>query len=451
MKKTVPAILLLASLFWNMGCSKNHYDTPLQGKPAFIKDTSALLFKLIPLAANDIKIQFLYPHARTLQKLIFKKDTTVLGSYSIGTGGNNSYTAEINFPFDSTKQYTIQVQTNAVSDTIYQYTLPPYSPVFRSAYHYQKILSLNQSMGVNGMDISPSRNYLFITDDSSNILITKRVSLQTYAVDTVSTRLYTFPVRAVSDSELLVQYGTYQNRLLGYDSMALMRYNIRTTQSQFIDWTSNNYGRISRIKNNRVLITAPNPISNGGFTSLNNLSDGSKVTYTANQIYFPQIREANFEAIYNNNFLVNPISGSFVTLLPNTATEGIEFFDSISQYTVTSHYLVDNVSSASYIYTGYIAVYSNLNKVYQSESLTGRIFYIPRAQQIKNNTLLFYQYFDYDTAYHTDGYYSLNLATKNVTLLQSDNSSPYYTIDFLFDDTHIYSVRYDGVYVLVKQ
>ena len=451
MKKTVPAILLLASLSLGIGCSKNHSDTSLTGKAAFIKDTGVVFFKLIPLASNAVKIQFMYPQARTLQKLIFKKDTTVLGSYTVTSNGNNAYSAEINFPFDSTKQYTIQVQTNAVSDTIYQYTLPPYSPVYRSAYHYQKILSINQSMGVNGMDISPSRNYLFINDDSSNILLTKRVSLQTYAVDTVSTRLYTFPVRAVSDSELLVQYGTYQNRMLGYDSMALMRYNIRTTQSQFIDWTSNNYGRISRVKNNHVLITAPNPIANGGFTSLNNLTDGTKLIYNSSQVYFPQIREANFEAIYNNNFLVNPISGSFVSLLPTTTTEGIEFFDSTSQYTITSRYLVDNGLFTNYTYTGYIAVYSNLNKIYQSESIPGSTFYIPRAQQIKNNTLLYYQYFDYDTVYHTDGYYSLNLATKNVNLLQSDNSSPYYTIDFLFDDTHIYSVRYDGVYVLVKQ
>jgi hypothetical protein len=451
MKKQLPYLFILILLV-GISCSKNSPAPVNIAKPPFIKDTSdKLLFRLFPVAINDVKISFNYSQSRGLSKLILKKDTTVLATYTLGSSDFGSYSTEIFYNFDSTKQYTIQVQANAVSDTILQYTLPPYTPVYRSGFQYQKILSLQQSLGFNGFDISPSRNYLFIADYSSNKYLTKRINLQNYAVDTISSSLISFPVRAYSDSELLVQYGSYQNRVLGFDSLALMNYNIRTTQTKFIDWTSENYGRTSRVKNNHIMITAPNPIANGGFTSLNNLVDGSKIVYGPSQVNYTQIREGNFEAIYSNNQLVNPLTGSFTSLLPANVVEGIEYYDSSSQYTISSHYIGDNVSSSSIIYSGYFAVYSNQVKVYQSDFVNRGVFYIPRAQQIKNNTMLYFKSFDYDTTFHTDGYYSLNLTTKTASLVQCDNSYPYYINDFLFDDAHIISVRNDGVYLLIKR
>jgi hypothetical protein len=55
----------------------------------------------------------------------------------------------------------------------------------------------------------------------------------------------------------------------------------------------------------------------------------------------------------------------------------------------------------------------------------GRFFYTPAIQQVKNNTILFYQYFGYGTPFNIDGYYTLDLNTKKVTLVQSDNSSSF--------------------------
>ncbi len=451
MKKQLQNLFILLVLMAGISCSKNGQAPVIPPKPAFIKDTSgAIYFRLVPVAINDIKLFFLYPQSAGLSKLILKKDTAVVATYTL-SGGSGTFSAEINYPFDSTRQYTFLVQTNSVADTIYQYKLPPYTPVYRSAFQYQKILSLQQSLGFNGFDISPSGNYLFIADDSSNRVVTKKINLQNYAVDIVNTSLISVPVRAFSDSELLVQYGSYQNRVLGTDSLALMKYNIRTGQNQFIDFTSANYGRISRVKANHIMITAPNPVVNGGLTSLNNLVNGTRIVYTPGQVNFTEIHEGSFEAIYNNNQLVNPLTGSFTPLLPANVVEGIEYYDSTSQYVISSHYIGDNVSSAPIVYSGYFAVYKNLSKVYQTDLLNRGVFYIPRAQQIKNNTLIFFQSFDYDTTYRIDGYYSLNLDTKAITLLQCDTSYPYYINDFLFDDKHIVSVRNDGVYVLVKR
>lgn len=448
--KNLTAFLFPLSVLFLFSCSKNNAIAPsIPIKPAYIKDTGTLQFKLLPLAANDAKLLFYYPQSRNLQNVLLKKDTVTVGTFAVTNNNNSLYSAEINYAFDSTAQYTIQVQTNVVGDTIYRYTLPKYTPIYKTAYRYQKILSLNQGLGPNGFDISPSHNYLFIIDDSLNTLITKRISLQTNAVDIINIGSYLFPIRAVSDTELLVKYSFYNNRYLGNDSAALLRYNINTKQTQFIDWVSLSYGRISRVKNNRVLIT--HPFTTGLVTSLVNLTDGSKINYTSDLVNFTQIREDNFDNIYNANLLVNPLTGGFVSLLPNGSSDGVEYFDSSSQYTISSNYLIRTNYQANTInYTSYLSVYNNQLKIYQGDSLSGRSFYVPRAQTIKNNNFLFYQYFPYDTAYHTDGYYNLNLSTQKASLVQSDNSSPYIINDFLFDDTHLLSVRYDGVYLLVK-
>jgi hypothetical protein len=93
-------------------------------------------------------------------------------------------------------------------------------------------------------------------------------------------------------------------------------------------------------------------------------------------------------------------------------------------------------------------VYSQFNKVYESDSVAGREFYIPKLLDIHNGVILFYQYFGYGTTFNIDGYYTLDMATKKISLVQPDDNPG---TDFQLDATHIISVRKDGIYKLTKQ
>jgi hypothetical protein len=246
----------------------------------------------------------------------------------------------------------------------------------------------------------------------------------------------------MSDNEILVE-GSYGNRPLGTDSVALLRYNIQTGQSSFIDYVSPNYGRFSHVINNHILVT--NPVFTSGTSSLIDLKDNSKVLYPNSALKFALVGENNFDHIYYENQVVDPVTGSLQTKLPLTDSSGIEYIDSATQYTITSKYTFYNPDDSLNYYKSRLAVYLQNNRVYQGDFDNTRLFQIGRQLNIHNNRILFYQSFGYDTRYRIDGYYLLDLNTQQVRLTQCD-STPYVIDDFQLDDHTIISVRADGIY-----
>ena len=448
MKKNLHYLLLSLILVHGISCSKK---PTLPGNPpgqreAYIKDTGQLVFKVIPQSATEVKLLFIFPQGRNLVKLLLKKDTTILGTYTVNNDLNNHYSVDIPYNFDSTLQYNFTLRTDAVNDTIYQYSIPHYTHIFKSAYAYRKILNLTQSLGPGGFDITPSHNYIFIADDSVNTIITKKMSLRDYSVENISTQLYPLPMRAVSDSSLLIQGVFFMNPVPAHDSVSLAKYNTITGKTEFIDWVSSGYGRTSRIIDNHVLVT--NPIFTSKTSSLIDLADLGKIKYSAAAVNFTRISEDNFDNIYNGNLLVDPATGNFTSLLPASSNEAVAYHDNINSLTIATAYtLLDSGK-----YSSHLSVYSNQNKIYQLPEIVGRGFYIPAIQNIKNNTILFYQKFDYGTQFNIDGYYTLDLNTGKVMLIDSDAySSPYMIDDLQLDGKRILSVRYDGIYELLRK
>jgi hypothetical protein len=384
-------------------------------------------------------------------KVILKKNAVSIDSFTVNNLNNSFYDSDIKFNFDSASQYSFCVQTNTVNDTIYQYTISQYIHNFKSAYTYQKILSLKQSLGPNYFDITPSRNYIYLIDDSLNTLVTKRISLKNYSVDNFGKALSYAPIRAISDDELLTQNSYYNSRYLIGDSSALVKYNILNGKTTFVDWTSNSYGRTSRIINNKVLVT--NPVDASNFFSLKNtnslinLIDTSKIVYANGTIDFRYIRENNFDKIYYGNQSINEITGAFTNLLPTNSNDFVEYFDSIYNYKIATNYTFNST------HTGYYSsftIYQNQDVIFKSDTLLYRSIYIPKIQSIKNNSILIYQYFGYGSTFNFDGYYLLDLNTKKLSLIQCDNSSASIVTDFQLDDAHLFTIRYDGIYWLKK-
>jgi len=445
MKNNIYLIIIAALLL--SACSKKN-DMPSYPPPAkaVIKDSGTIPFKIAPLADNQVQVFLRIDQQPVPSKIILKQDTNTLQTATISKN-NNYYSAVINYTFKPGVKYNFKVQAVATSDTIRQFSINNYTHQFVHAFSYKKLLDLKQSLGPKAADLSPSRNYLFITDDVNNVLYTKRLSLKTFAVDVISDKLPSTFVRAASDDELLI-YGDKSTANVpqvtidpGSDRVPLARYDINTQKSTFVDFVSYDYGRISRVVNNHVLVT--NPIFEDKTVSLVNLSDLSKVKYSLDNFDFVRINEYSTNHILCANNLINTANGSISTPLNLDQNSGIIDIDNASGYAFVSS---AKGTSANDLLTAF-SIYKDGSLVYQSAYVHGNQTYFPVIANIKSDILTFYRCFDYNTQVQIDGYYTLNIKTKEIKLIQADsNSTLAVRSDYQFQDGSIISVRADGVY-----
>jgi len=439
---------LIISVLLLSACSKKANDEikPVNVKPT-IKDAGAIAFKAAPLSDHELKLSFLNPPDRTLSKVILKQDNTVLATSSLTDSAGVVY-ASFDYAFKPGVKYNFAVQTALTSNAITQYSITGYTHSYVSAYNYQKVFTSHISMGPNGFDISPSRNYLFIADDVNNNMQLKRISLKTLEVQDLPYQAAGLVVRAISDNELLV-YGdkTTENVPAApaadtYDEI-LARYNIDTKKMTFVNYFSGSYGRISRIVNNHVLIVDPAYYDNTA--SLINLGDLSKVKYSLNDSNFGAVDEVSFNHIICNNMLLNTSTGKFTQPFDLSANSGLVEVDDATGYGfVQSYILTPNVATSSF------SVYKNKTAVYTSPQVLGLSVYFPIIYNIQNDVVTYYQNFNYDTKVNIDGYYTLNIKTGETKLVQSD-SNPYVVSDYQLKDGSVFSVRADGVYKLTRK
>jgi hypothetical protein len=437
--------LILACLAIS-SCSKKGQVLPAVTQKVIVKDAGIIPYKIIPLADNQLKIAFINNQPKALAKVVLQQGTTAIATVSLATDVGTSVSAVFNYAFEPGKTYSFLVQSAAVSDTVYQYQIQGYQHSYIKAYNYQQVLVLHQSLGPDGFDISPSRNYLFIEDDISNTVQTKRLNLQTLAIDNVNYDLTGSPVRAVSDDELLA-FGNKDTQNIpamtdpGTDAVVLARYNMGTQKSVFVDFVSSGYGRMSRVINNHVLVT--NPVFTAQTASLINLADMSSIKYPLNAFNFTLIDEYSFNHILYNNMLINTANGTLSSPLNLGQNSALIDIDDATGYAFAG----TSVGNAANQYQAGFNVFQNKLPVYQSDLAYGRSTQFPIIYNIKNDVVTFYQYFGYDTKLNIDGYYTLNLKTNEIKLIQAD-SNPHVISDYQLKNGTTFSVRSDGVYKL---
>lgn len=433
-------------------CKKQTENPVPAARQTIVKDAGLIPFKIIPMADNQLKIILLRAQNRTISAVLLKIDTTTVATSTTLTNeaNTNGVSATFNYPFRSGITYNFLVKANyAANDTVYQYKVQNYQHQFVKSFNYQKVLPLTQSIGPNGFDLSPSRNFLFIVDEVNNTAQLKRISLQNLHVENISTAidLNGSPIRAASDDELLV-YANLHTQVAnlpavadpGNDAAVLCRYNIPSQTASFIDYISSGYGRLSRIVNNHILVT--NPIFTAKTASLINLGNLSKITYPLGNFDFTSINQNSFNHIIYQNAFLNTTDGSTSVPVNVGSNDGLIEQDDVSGYVFTGSGRQD----ANRLITTAFSVYKNGAPVYQSDYGYASA-YFPIIYNIKNDVVTFYQSFGYDTKVNIDGYYMLNLKTKEVKLIQ-DDSNLFVISDYQLKNGSTISIRADGIYKL---
>lgn len=425
MKKLILIITFFSCLFYSCNNEDIIADKTVEKKDTITVITSDLKFKLSPTALNQFTFSVQNQDNKTY-KLYLKQGKNEVGSYSLTPEALNSNISStiVNYAFVPNIPYQIIIRSITENkDSVVQenFTINSYIHNYCNQFTYEKLASINQRLD---FDISPSRNVIFYNDYINNKCVLKRLSISDKKLDILDGDFFSLLIRAKNDNELVVRTNEYNNRFLKDDSCALLDYDVYTHKKTFLDWGSSDYGRYSRVVNNSIMIS--NPI-NTNTISLINLADNSKKKYPANIVL---LREYSFDQIYLGNETINFDNYSFENRLSFlNSNSGIAYYDENSKYYITGEYFEDPKSLSGY---NRMIIYKDNKVVYEQSFEKGRSFSTPSNINLSDNKLIFYQHYDYDSSVRIDGYYLLDLTTKQITLLQND-SNGYVKFDF-FDN-----------------
>jgi hypothetical protein len=426
MKNLIIIFALLSILNYSCTQEEVRIDDGLIKKDTIRTSINDLKFKLFPTATDQFTFSILNQSNKTYQ-LFLKKGNTELANYLLATESNNSSVSStiVKYNFSTNDVYRISIRaTRETKDTVFQeeFTINTYTHKYSSKFNYEKLATITQTLD---FDISPSRNVIFYLDYISNKFVLKRLSLTDKKLEVLDENFFSLMIRSKSDHQLITTSGKYNNRYLKADSCALLNYDVNTHETSFIDWGSSDYGRFSRVVNNSIMVS--NPISTNT-VSLINLSDNSKKKYPADIRY---LSEYCFNQIFLGGKMFNFSNFSFENRLPFlNSNSSIAYFDENSQNYITVEYFQDSQSLSFY---SRMIIYKDNEIVYEQPFEKGRSFNFPAIIDLKDNKLIYFQSYDYDSSVRFDGYYLLDISTKEITLLQNDNNS-FVKYDFFSDN-----------------
>ena len=444
MKKAFYTLTFLSVLISSCTKEENLPDNGIV-KDKAIKDTitkviTDLKFKLYP-TANDQFIFSLRSENNKTFKLYLKEDNKELANSLFVTDSNNSniLNTTVSYNFLPNKFYQILIRSfKEDKDTVFieDFSIYGYIHKYPNKFNYEKLASITQKLD---FDISPSRNVIFYLDYIYNKFVLKRISIIDNKLEVLDEDFVTLLLRSKNDNELIIKSQKYNNRYLGFDSCAIISYDVNSKKSSFIDWGSMDYGHLSRVVNNEILFSNPFLTNT---VSLVNLSDGSKKTYPTDNRY---LREHNYDHLYLGNDILDFATLNFVNRLPFlSSNSSISYFDENSQYYITTEYFGESQTATVY---SRMVIFKNDKIVCELPFERGRSFSIPGIINLSDNKLIFYQSYEFDSDVKLDGYYLLDISTNKITLLQNDNNN-YFKYDFFtgIDKNIFISIRPYEIY-----
>jgi hypothetical protein len=433
----------IISAFWMAfavtSCDKKNQEPEPPVTQAVIVDMGITLpYQINPTAPDSLKISFVSDQARKLSKLTLLTGTQKLAetNLSINPSWKSNFYATVAYPFKANETYSFLIETEKLRDTVLQYHINNYSHIFKRMLKVQKITDLTQ---VLSYDLDPSRKVFFIHDYINNEFVFKKVSLEDFTTEILPDRTDAFILRAVSATEILSTTAFYNNHYLASDSAALLKYDLVTGETKFIDWISGNYTDISRIVNNHVFYN--NPVFTSKTTVLLDISSGSKTVYPYNEGYPYTVQSENFDNIYDiNSNVMDWNSGSFVKKIDIPENSYIVYSDDANQYS----YVVQSNYSGNDSFSR-LLVYKGNDLLHEGEFEKNCNFILGKIIRMVDNKMLYFKYYDYGSNGGVSGYYSLDLLTGLSTLVHC--YSTYFPMrDFQLGDNEFFSLRNDGLY-----
>nr|WP_321354778.1 hypothetical protein [uncultured Draconibacterium sp.] len=439
-------LFIISVFFVFSSCSKEDtepYDDFLQ-KDTITTINDDLRFKIYPMSDTQFRFSILNDSGKNYELLLMSAQDTLLTQQidqeNIGFSGLHT---DVSYQFNPNQYYGIVVSASYEEDnTIIQEKFSQvYQHQYRSGLNYQKLADIDQLLDV---DITPQRDAIFYEDYVNNQIVLKRLLLKDSNLEVLDEDFPSTMMRSIDTANVIFEMGFYDNRYLGKDSIAVVALNLNTNEHQFLGWGSGDYGRYSRIVNNNIFIS--NPVETGTVTRID-LSDHSSQEYSADIRY---LNENNYDNIYLNGEVYDFNTSTFNNLFPSLGSNYyVGYSDAELGYSIVVESFYDESELEGY---SRFLVYKDDKIVYEQPYEKELTLQFPSLMDFSSGKIVFYKGYDFSSYIRFDGYYTLNLRTRQVELLQNDDDR-YIKRDFFInkDSNSFISVRPYQIYKITRK
>lgn len=427
--------ILLCSLW---ACEEEEMLTiPIQSEP--IKKDSEIPFRFLVRGEDKLDIRLEEGFIQSAKVFLTDgQDTTELAAFKPQLSNQFFLIANIAYAFPTNEVDLLLELKKDFNDTIYQVPILDYRHQFVTDLQSEKLIEFDNYL--YEYEISPDGSTFFYSihpsDGFSNAKL-YRYNLLTNENTLLDDNFKGSTIRALSSTEFYYVTKYDGERYFSLDSAMLMRKNLETDEDKEVAVVSFDYGRFSRIINDRMLVVRPF-LAEPNCYHINTTNDGLReVTYN-----YPMMLESRRDHIWLGNFKV----------LENTGIQSFEVAQD-NNYSIIAYdesknliqgILYDYTLSDDPPYFNKILVYENENLLFQEKAWQRKFVSLVTGDNHGDKPMIVYQQLFNESNGAQDGFYLFSENETNGRLLFSEPDD--HNMNFWVDDQTFITVRLEGLY-----
>jgi len=427
--------LFLTSLW---ACEEDEvFTNPINPEP--IKKDSEIPFRFLVRGDDKLDIRLEEGFIQSAKVFLTSgTDTTQLASFKPQLSNQFFLIANIDYTFPANEVDLLLELRKEYNDTIYQVPILDYQHQYVTDLQSEQLIAFDNYL--YEYEISPDGSSFFYSihpsDGFSNAKL-YRYNLLTNENTLLEENFKGSTIRALSNTEYYYVTKYDGERILSLDSAMLMRKNLETNEEKSVAVVSFDYGRFSRIIDDRMLVVRPY-LAEPNCYHINTSNDGLReVTYN-----YPMMLESRRDHIWLGNFRV----------LQNTGIQSFEVAQdnnfSIIAYDEDKNQiqgiLYDYALSDDPPYFNKIQVYENDNLLFQEKAWQRKYVSLITGNNHGEKPMIVYQKIFNSSNGTKDGFYLYNQNEPNGRLIYSEPDEQ--NINFWVDDQTFITVRLEGLY-----
>lgn len=404
----------------------------------FVKIDENIPFRLLVKGKDRLDIRL---NERHLQKaatvyITSGQDTTELAAFIPQTLDRTLLTINIEHAFPQNEIDLLLEVRREQNDTVYQVPILNYKHKYVNNIQSERLISFDDYL--YKYDLSPDGSTFFYSIHPSDGVSDARLysyNLQTQENTLLEESFKGNEIRAISNHEYYYVTKYNGDKFLTSDSALLVRKNSLTNEEKIITEVSFNYGRFSRVINDRILVARPYLTEPNCYHINTTNDDLTEVTFD-----FFQMREPRIDHIWLGNSRV----------LPNTGLQEFDLFGEQNFNIVAYDNVQEQVQGILYdsedddlISFQKLIVYENGNITLEEPEKQRKSMSVVYGKNPAEKPIIIYQQFHDESHGANDGFYWYSVNNPSGQLLLSEPESKHNS--FWIDTNSFINVSINGL------